>query len=523
MVAITTTILTNKNVDMTDPGTVEFIGGLSATSTAFSWTSGRSDISVTNSVTIQGTGLTYSGTGDARELSGGTISRISIDIRGDNGSASNGDIVITGTEGLDAANIKKTSTEAFWDEILKGDDTFNLTGLGEADIGARPSTFYGDDYTAPLFSFNMPPGADTGGNDLMIGADNDMTLIGDCYLVQGASIGSIHVPSTYHGGNDKLFSAITTHTVGLFGDVFAVLSDGGVYGGDDEIYAANAAGFKSIAAGDVFQAVGSSFVMGGNDTMDLRGSGSGDVHVMQGNGGHITGGDDVITGSIGLSCAGDIFSISATVANGVVIGGNDRITGSFQNDFIAGDVLGRHSLSNTITGGDDVLVGHDGNDRLWGEVSGNALDGVSGGNDTLIGGGGDDQLFGQTGNDALVGGDGDDTLQGGTGADTLRGGAGADKLNGNEDNDRLTGDDGADLFTFGLNCGVDRITDFVDTGGIEDDRINLKAFDFADRSDITLSSSGNDLVILLGGGDRVIVMDYLAAHTATDILDDILI
>ena len=53
---------------------------------------------------------------------------------------------------------------------------------------------------------------------------------------------------------------------------------------------------------------------------------------------------------------------------------------------------------------------------------------VSGGNDVMVGGDGDDVLFGQDGDDKLYGGAGGDLLVGGHGKDTLVGGPDKDKL-----------------------------------------------------------------------------------------------
>ncbi len=80
------------------------------------------------------------------------------------------------------------------------------------------------------------------------------------------------------------------------------------------------------------------------------------------------------------------------------------------------------------------------------------------GRDVVDGGAGNDRLFGQNGNDTLRGGDGNDLLNGGTFDDLLTGGLGRDQ------------------FVFSLVSGDDRITDFT----VGDDRLNLRAFGFAD-------------------------------------------
>ena len=91
-----------------------------------------------NAVFIHGSNFTYSGSGDLTELASGTISKIAIDIGNNNGSDTEGDLVITGTEGLIAGIIHKSSPQAFWNEISKGADTFNLDGLESPRSASRP-------------------------------------------------------------------------------------------------------------------------------------------------------------------------------------------------------------------------------------------------------------------------------------------------------------------------------------------------------------------------------------------------
>jgi serralysin len=102
----------------------------------------------------------------------------------------------------------------------------------------------------------------------------------------------------------------------------------------------------------------------------------------------------------------------------------------------------RAPVSNTPTGGNDVLVGGNGNDLLTG----------LGGDDNLNGGLGNDSLFGGAGNDRLFGGLGNDRLFGGLNNDLLAGGAG---------NDDLFADSGRETIVFNtaLNAAnnVDRI------------------------------------------------------------------
>lgn len=113
------------------------------------------------------------------------------------------------------------------------------------------------------------------------------------------------------------------------------------------------------------------------------------------------------------------------------------------------------------------------------------LDGTGGGTDNLI--------FGNSGDNRLSGLGGQDNLRGFGGNDILKGGA------------------GEDIFSFELtNGGVDRVTDFVD--GL--DRIFIDTIDSQqefDALDIKQLKSG-DLLINLGGGDKIIIEDLVMAN-----------
>jgi Ca2+-binding RTX toxin-like protein len=110
-------------------------------------------------------------------------------------------------------------------------------------------------------------------------------------------------------------------------------------------------------------------------------------------------------------------------------------------------------------------------------------------NDKIVGKSFKDQLFGKGGNDSLKGQDGNDELNGGTGNDTLTG----DKPDGSF----------KDTFVFGKNSGKDVITDF----DVKKDVIEIakgingikKAADVLDHA----KQKGKDVVIDLGGGNKI--------------------
>ncbi|MBL0374979.1 hemolysin-type calcium-binding protein [Rhizobium sp. KVB221] len=104
-----------------------------------------------------------------------------------------------------------------------------------------------------------------------------------------------------------------------------------------------------------------------------------------------------------------------------------------------------------------------------------------------------DKLFGKGGNDVLNGNGGNDRLDGGTGNDTLTGGA------------------GKDTFVFGAKSGKDVITDF----DVKKDVIEIakgingikKAADVLKHAD----QKGKDVVIDLGGGNKITLKDVKLA------------
>jgi len=150
------------------------------------------------------------------------------------------------------------------------------------------------------------------------------------------------------------------------------------------------------------------------------------------------------------------------------------------------------------------------------------------GDDIVFGGAGNDTLRGDAGNDLLYGGEGNDTLNGGVGDDILLGGAGNDVLYGGEGNDILSGGDGADKFFLEANAGHDRITDL---NFAEHDVITFAVGTLADmgnkqltiasdadlasflgRSDVSFTTSGDDLIIKYGAGDNTLTLQNFGSQ-----------
>ncbi|MFN0193584.1 MAG: calcium-binding protein [Aestuariivirga sp.] len=525
MAFITATIGTNSPVDLFSPFNVSSVDVFTATESKFRFSvnSGFPD-----SLTIFGFGLTYSGAGNGTELASGNIAGIVLDLFPTPLNPNLGDLAITGTEDLIAGNIRKNDARAFWNEVLKGNDTFNLFGFGEQDVGRGAITFFGDDLISPNSFGNS---SDTGGNDLMLGADNDITMVGDVRTVEGGAGGDFIIVANYQGGDDRVLGAVSDRSAILSGDAYAVRADGVLTGGNDIVDDHNNVSFFSYVSGDAHLLLRFGSVFGGDDDLTaggLFGYGAGDVYQIAGNNVFLRGGNDFIGGRQ-LTFGGDVYTIDSDATSIVVNGGADRITGGNLNDLVGGDVFRRLAgaggvfPSGTFTGGIDIINGGAGDDRLFGELAQGSLAGFTGGNDRLTGGLGNDLLFGQTGDDALAGNEDNDALNGGPGADVLNGGTGNDILVGSTDNDRLAGAAGLDRFVFAPGSDVDVILDFEDANLAGDDIIDVTGYNFASAAAIGKTASGNNLILNFGGGNTVTINGYLATHAIADINDDFVI
>lgn len=184
--------------------------------------------------------------------------------------------------------------------------------------------------------------------------------------------------------------------------------------------------------------------------------------------------------------------------------------------FSGDDTMFGSQIGDELNGaaGSDMLFGLAGSDFL---VGGSGTDIIRGGkgNDYINGGVGGDTLAGQSGRDSVSGGRGDDDISGGGGSDHLTGGRGNDDLNGNSGNDTLTGgrgDDtlrggtGTDVFKFSFRgtdapTGMDVIEDWE---AAETIFIRIRK---AERSEVELTTSGDDVVISYGEDNQITVED----------------
>jgi Ca2+-binding RTX toxin-like protein len=175
-------------------------------------------------------------------------------------------------------------------------------------------------------------------------------------------------------------------------------------------------------------------------------------------------------------------------------------------------------------------------DDIWvGNASNNTFNGAAG-DDIASGFAGDDCLDGGEGNDSVHGGEGNDDVNGGNGVDMVFGGAGNDTLSGASyygmgnwlgdndtlegglGNDTLIGGRGSDTYVFGRGDGQDLIMNYADSmNGYADpdsnkrDVLQFKAGILS--TDVTLTRSGNDLIIKINGStDQVTVQAYFVGE-----------
>ena len=494
------------------------------------------DTSDGTDIDIEGTGFAYDPDGD--DLTGGTITRIDIDIGGDQGAINGGDINISDLDITNAQDLNTIDNGRFslFGIALQGNDTFLMSGLAEdGDTPTATNRIFGDDLQN-VRSF-LPIGTNTnaGGDDVFSSADNRFEVSCDVWSLD-TSTGGLMLASTYIGGDDTYFGTVTEEFHRVAGDAWTIDRGDGqmtLNAGDDEIDLGGNSSGSSFIAGDVVE-MNNGIVNGGDDELTSDDSATPEVagDVRNYNGGTLNAGDDVITGANSTRMGGDVMFLNAPVPVGVftITGGDDEITGGGGDDIIGGDVYDRNSIvDNLIVGGDDVIHGGAGDDDIFGEVVfGDGVTGVSGGNDVLFGGAGNDEVRGQTGDDFIDGGSGNDTLDGGVGYDVLSYGtaragiainllvvgsqntigAGLDSilgfeglegsryddtLRGNNVSNEIDGGRGDDIVFSG--AGSD-----VLFGGVGDDTLNT----VSQADDLAVGGAGADLFETSGGGSMLV-------------------
>ena len=177
---------------------------------------------------------------------------------------------------------------------------------------------------------------------------------------------------------------------------------------------------------------------------------------------------------------------------------NNTVNGSEARDIMAGGD-GKDIVDGR--GGDDILYGDSINDDVFGDND--IIDGGIG-NDEIYGGGGMDLISGGTGNDYLSGGAGKDYIYASVGDDTLIGGTGDDVLIAND-----SGTSGSDTFIYSRGDGNDTI--YESGSGDARGETDVLVLTDIDSSDVQLTRSGYDLLILIKStGDIITVVSHFA-------------
>jgi Ca2+-binding RTX toxin-like protein len=171
--------------------------------------------------------------------------------------------------------------------------------------------------------------------------------------------------------------------------------------------------------------------------------------------------------------------------------GADVLRGSSSSDYLYIDSF--DTVVDAGGGNRDVVI-------VYNDTNGVTLNLTTAHAEYVIGGVGND-VFNATGSPLSV------TIQGGAGADTITGGNGGDYLYGGT---------GADIFRVTANAQFDAILDFVDAGGAEDDRIDVRGLgaNFDTLAEVLAATSDNSgtSVINFGGGNQLYL--YQIAKTS---------
>lgn len=224
-------------------------------------------------------------------------------------------------------------------------------------------------------------------------------------------------------------------------------------------------------------------------------------------------------GDMSITNKGTIRSDSVAIESE----GNDlsvRNTGNIFGDVVLGsgdDTFDtrKGSISGTVFGGDDndTLITSSSSVKFEETATGGTADRViSSASYTLSDNIEQLVLTGKKDIDG-TGNDGDNQITGNTGDNTLSGEGGADKISGGAGDDDLFGGDGADIFAFASGDDIDRIKDFEDGVDLLDiDGVNT----FADFDALDIKQTKDDVVINLGGGDKLVIEDMLKSDITFD-------
>jgi trimeric autotransporter adhesin len=438
-------------------------------------------------------------------------------------------VSVVGTSIVELAGEGTDSVQAAVNFALAS-EVENLTLTGTAQVGSGngvANSLIGNAVSNTLYGLD--------GNDKLDGKAGDDILVGglgdDAYTID-SSLDSV-VELTNEG-----IDSVTAYANYVLPEHVENLTLAGI----------GLVGSGNAGANTLSGKVGSNDTLygyGGNDS--LRGFGGADV-LVGGNG------DD----SYQLISAGDaaeviIIEQANEGTDTVTTTENYQLVANLENGILASNATGNrlvgNSLANTLTGnaainvliggdGDDFLNGLGGADMLYGgsgndvytvdniadligEDAANGSDSVQSsvsyvlqdnveniqltgtgtingfGNglaNNLTGNSKNNVLYGNGGSDVISGDAGNDTIDGGDAADLLYGGDGVDLIAGGTGDDVIASGAGADVLMFNRGHG----SDIVNGSNIREDFLSLSGIKYADLS---LSRTGNDLILSTGGQD----------------------
>src|SRR6185295_7249707 len=426
-----------------------------------------------------GRGISSDATVSAASGAGGSFATLSETDRSPNALLSGGDLIASGTTSNQAsrATIGMSSGKWYWEASYGGGTVGVQFGVGSAAMSL--TSYQGSDVNGWGFWSTSGDAYHSGiGTHYGTGLSPTDTVM----FALDMDAGKVWFGKNgvwFNGGNP--LAGVNPAYSGLTGTIYPTGTHDSrtspVFNFGQSAFAfAAPSGFNGVSTGPVVNATAGNDALlaaGGNDTLDglagndlmSGGAGSDTYKFGRGSGNdtidnnHSDAGIDRVLFGIGIVASDLAFSQSGNDMLVSIAGAADTLT--IRNWFLGA----QYQLASFVLA-DGTMV------PPVMPITGTA------GNDTLTGTAAADRLLGLAGNDTLDGAGGDDTVDGGDGNDTLVGGV------------------GSDTYLFGLGAGQDTIDNTHSDAGV--DRVLFGAGIIA--ADITYARSGNDLLVLLGGG-----------------------